>query len=207
MGLFDRSKKGPKDHNVRFWEWFVKNSERVGLLLDHWGQAMKAYEELTKELKLVHEDIVPELTRDIDGTNVLVISADGRREAVEPVIALSDAAPVIPGWRVERFRKPAPSGMRIEYQGLDIDPAEIRIAYQVDKDKPLVHIAMLIPGYEEADKRFLGVGFLYLDHTIGEYNTIIHIGHLEFRSFDGVPPNVDLITLDALRVMIETEFY
>lgn len=66
---------------------------------------------------------------------------------------------------------------------------------------------MLIPGYVEADKRFLGVGFLYLDHTIGEYNIIMHIGHIEFRSFDGFPANAHLLTLEELRMMIETEFY
>jgi hypothetical protein len=207
MGLLDRFKKEPTEPEERFWAWFMKNKERVAVLLDGNGPGMKAYSELTNEFKRVHEDILPELTRDIDCTNVLVISADGRREAVEPVIALSDAAPEIPGWRVERFRKPAPTGMRIEYQGLDIDPVEIRIAYQVDEEKPLVHIAMLIPGYVEADKRFLGAGFLYLDHTIGEYNTIMHIGHLEFRALDRAPANAHLITLEELRSMIEKEFY
>lgn len=42
---------------------------------------------------------------------------------------------------------------------------------------------------------------------IGEYNTSMHIGHLEFRSFDGVPPNTHPLTLVELRRMIEVEFY
>jgi len=207
MGLFDRLKKEPTGPKERFWDWFMQNKERVAVMLDDRGRGMKAYEELTKEIKRVHEDLMPELTRDSDGTNVLVLSADGRKEAVGSVIALADAAPEIPGWRIERFRKPGPEGMRIEYQGLDIDPSGIRIAYQLDKEKALVHIAILIPGYEEADKRFIGVGFLYLDHTIGEYNTIMHIGHLEFRSCDSVPASAHLLSLDELRTMIETEFY
>ena len=97
MGLYDRSEKEPTDPRERFWAWFMKNRELVGSLLDHWGWEMKAYEELTKEIKQVHEALIPELTRDSDGTNVLVISADGSREAVGPVIELSDAAPPIPG--------------------------------------------------------------------------------------------------------------
>lgn len=79
MGLFDRFKKEPMEPKERFWAWFMKNRERVGLLLDNWGREMGSYEELTKEIKQVHGALMPELTRDKDGTNVLVISADGRR--------------------------------------------------------------------------------------------------------------------------------
>jgi hypothetical protein len=53
MGLFDRSKKVPKGPNERFWAWFVKNKERVIVLLDDRGRGMSAYGEPTTEIKRV----------------------------------------------------------------------------------------------------------------------------------------------------------
>lgn len=207
MGLFDRFKGKPEDPSVRFWSWFQKNKDRVRVMLTDHDRGMRAYKELTTEIQRVHEDIVPELTQDDNGDAVLVISADGIREAVEVVIRLADAAPVLEGWRVERFRKPAPEGMRIAYEGLDIDPAIVRVAYQVDDVKQVVHIGLIIPGYEEKDIRFKGVGFLYLDHSIGEYNTIMHIGQITFMPHEQAPPNAELLTLSQLRELIEERFY
>lgn len=146
MGFMENFNKEPALPQQRFWYWFLGNSKRVSALIDDPGLGMDIHEELTTEIKRVQEAIVPELTRDADGSDVLVLSADGRKEGVEPVIALADAAPDIPGWSVERFRKPGPEDMCIEYQGLSVDASGIRIAYQGDKDAPLLHIAMLIPG-------------------------------------------------------------
>lgn len=207
MGLFDRFRRTAEDPTARFWAWFASNKDRVALMFEDDRVGMKPYEELTTEIKKVHEALMPELTRDGDGTNVLVISADGRREAVQPVMDLAEAAPDIPGWRIERFRKPAPEGMRINYQGLDIDPVEVRIAYKVDMEERVIHLGVVLPGFKEDDKRFIGVAFLYLDHTIGEYNTIMHTGRIDLLAPGSVPPNAHLITLAELREMIEAKFY
>lgn len=207
MGLLDLLKRSSKDPKERFWTWFEKNKGEVGVVLVDQAKGMAAYQRLTAEIQRVNEHIVPELMGDADGTNVLIISADGKREAVQAVIDLAEAAPQIGGWRVERFRRPAPEGMRIVYQGLDIDPANVRVAYNVDEAKPVVHVAVLLPGYTEIDKRFLGVGFLYLDHTIGEYNTIMHVGQIKFMAPEDVPPMAELLTLTELRKLIEAKFY
>lgn len=207
MGLFDRFQRTSKDPDQRFWSWFMENKDRVRVMFTDQDKGMRAYKELTTEIQRVHEALMPELTQDDNGDGVLVISADGRREAVDVVIRLADAAPVLDGWRIERFRKPAPEGMRIVYEGLDIDPASVRVAYKVVDAERLVHIGLFIPGYEEKDERFKGVGFLYLDHSIGEYNIVMHIGHIAFMAPEEAPPNAALITLSGLRGLIEERFY
>ena len=207
MAPFDRSKPISEDPHQRFWSWFLANRDHVAVMIDDQHRGRRAYERLTAEMQRVHANMVPELTRDADGTNVLVISADGHRDAVAAVIRSADAAPVVPGWRVERFRKPTLSGLRIVYQGLEVDPDTIRVAYQVDSGAAVVHIGLVIPGYSKDDERFLGIGFLNLDHTIGEYNTIMHIGRIDLLSPQGTAVNVELLTLAELRELIEERFY
>lgn len=207
MGSFDHFQRTSKDPDQRFWSWFVDNKDRVRIIFTDQDKGMLAYQELTAEIQRVHQALMPELTQDDNGDIVLVISADGRREAVDVVMRLADAAPVLDGWRIERFRKPAPEGMRIVYQGLDIDPTSVRVAYKVDDAERLVHVGLCIPGYEEKDERFKGFGFLYLDHSIGEYNTVMHVGHIGFMAPEKAPPNAALLTLAELRELIEKRFY
>jgi hypothetical protein len=207
MGLFDRFRSAPPDPYERFWSWFVRNKDRVARMIDDRTIGLAAYEELTTEMKRVHEHLMPELTRDKDGTNVLVISADGRREAVEPVMQLAKAAPDLPGWRIQRFRSPGPEDMRIHYPGAELVPASMRVAYRVDDAKRLVHVGMVMPGPVKDDKQMGGLALLCLDHTIGEYNTIMHVGRIDLLAPEEVPPNAALLTLVQLRELIEQRFY
>ena len=50
--------------------------------------------------------------------------------------------------------------MYIVHEGLDIDPALVRVACMMDTEKPVVHIAVVLPGHLEKDKRFIAVGSL-----------------------------------------------
>ena len=207
MGLLNLLKRAPKDPTERFWAWFEKNKEDVAVLLSDRKRGMAAYERLTTEIQRVHESIMPEVTGDGDENNVLVISAGGIREAVPAVIALAEAAPRLVGWRIERFRSPRLEGTTINYQGLEVDPGSIQVATRFDEKEPLIHVGLVIPGYQEEDKRYLAVAFLYLDHTIGEYNTIMHVGRVNLFASNPLPAGTGLTGLAQLRETIETHFY
>lgn len=192
----------------RFWKWFIAHESQLDRFIrskdrdrDH-----RVYDRLTTEIRRVHMDLTPELTIDDAKISVLVLSCDGKKNCVAEVISLADRAPEIQGWRIQRFRSPMPDAA-IKYEGLTLDVKQINAAYKVDREKNKVHVLLLIDGYKEGDMRYEGAAFLVMDHTIGEYNTIMHVGSITFRAPDHESERFHLITLNGLRELIEREFY
>lgn len=200
---------GAKDKvRDRFWSWFIRHISEVNRFIrsEDGDRDYDIYDRLTFEIRRIHPDLTPELTIDDAETSVLVLSCDGRREGVPEVIALADRAPDFPGWRIQRFRSPMPDAA-IEYEGLTVKAKDIKVAYSVDEDESEVHVMLLIDGYKDDDMRYEGAASLVMDHSIGEYNTIMHIGAITFRSPEGANPHLKLLSLDGLRELIERKFY
>lgn len=197
---------GTGQREEAFWGWFQQNSGHLQALArapDENG--MKLYRELIKRIERTAPGVYPELTVDGDAC-VLVLSVGGMKSAIPALDRLAAAYRPTPGWNIQRFRKPL-EGFTTEIEGLAVDPTAIRVGHQRDPAAALVHIMLALPGYKDADSRYKAAGFLALDHTLGEYNTMMHIGNVDFADLGHMRRDAPLITLVELRELIEREFY
>jgi hypothetical protein len=204
-----RSTSPPEDPKAiaAFWTWFKKNRERIEALAKGDPDQLPIYAEMTRRMHLFHPMVFPELHLDEDGF-VLIVTADGRPEGIEPVMRFTELYPVVEGWRVQRFRKPVNDPLAVfEYHDLICALEEVRVAYALDEGTQQVHLGFVVDGASAEDERWQGMLFLLLDHAIGEFNTMMHVGGLELMTEAELPPQVSLITLDQLREVIEERFY
>lgn len=208
LGLF-KKKQNNTGSSEQFWAWFQKNADnyRAFINADPKGRDMRLYNKLIVELQKVDARLSPELTVDEDGTTVLVLTCHGDEEAADRLIMIADQAPQLQGWRVQRFRAPGEPDLGIRLNGLELSVDDMRIAYQVDDEEKRVHVGLFISGYQDDNKTFKEIAFLLLDHSIGEYNTMMHLGGIQFAALEDAPPNADMLTPDELRQLIERKFY
>ena len=177
-------------HVAAFWRWFKKNRMRIERLALGDQDQLPVYKEMTRRMHAFHPSIYPELSVD------------------DPVVHFTELYPVIEGWRIQRFRKPVNDPFAVfEYQDLICALEEVRVAYVLDEVEKKVHVALVIDGASRDDLRWHGMLYLLLDHAIGEFNTMMHVGGLDLMKVEELPPETPLITLDELRVVFEEAFY
>lgn len=82
-----------------------------------------------------------------------------------------------------------------EYQDLICALEEVLVADVMDEAAKKVHVALVIDGASREDVRWHGMLYLLLDHAIGEFNTMMHVGGLDLMSVEELPQDVQLITL------------
>lgn len=194
-------------HVAAFWRWFKKNRMRIERLALGDKDQLPVYKEMTRRMHAFHPGIYPELSVD-EQEYVLIVTADGRMDAMDPVMHFTELYPVIEGWRIQRFRKPVNDPYAVfEYQDLICALEEVRVAYVMDEAAKKVHVALVIDGATRDDLRWHGMLYLLLDHAIGEFNTMLHVGGLDLMTLEELPQDAQLITLDELRVVFEEAFY
>ena len=139
-----------------------------------------------------------------DDDYVLIISCDGISAGIEPVQELAAAAPEISNWIIKKFRQPT-NNITLNYEGLELKLSDLHIDYQLDMEREKVDIIYKINGYDEADPRFKPLGFLYLDHILGEFNVMTRVGYIDFEPLYELEPQ--LIGLLELRNLIQENLY
>ncbi len=201
-----KKKNGADRGEAALWAWFQrKSTELQALTRNPVTGNIKLYLELISRMEKAAGGVHPELTVE-DDTCVLVLSVGGSKEAMPDLDRLSASFPPTPGWKIQRFRKPM-SGFTTVYEGLPVDGSVVRVGYQVDREADLVHLLLVMPGYKADDDRYKAAGFLALDHGIGGYNTMMHIGQVDFADLAQMRPDAPLVTLEELLAVIEREFY
>jgi hypothetical protein len=160
-----------------FWRWFQANEARV---FDFEKDREHTFDELSKEIHKVHPDLTFELGPNKDGKREFVISADGIKEAFPAVIALADAAPALPRWKIIKFRPRRDFQSPVTLNGLTISPGQVKFTIEPDGEK--VGITLFIEGYSPAERvRYAGVIYLMLDQALGEYDVETKVGAIEFK--------------------------
>jgi hypothetical protein len=147
-----------------FWRWFELHENE---LFDVVSYDAHVLDSLRDELQKVRDGLTFELGNTAE-TRDLVISADGDKDLFPQVISLVKGAPNLRRWRFVAFR---PRG---------IFPVEIAIGEKVADSKDVsfslldngevAGIRLFIPGYEANDLGWREIGYLLLDHALGEYD-------------------------------------
>jgi hypothetical protein len=162
---------------VEFWRWFRANEER---LFEFEKDRDRVFGELQVQLQRIQPSLTFEFGPKENGKRELVISADGIRDAFPAVVALADAAPALPRWKITKFRPRRSFQSAITFNGLKISPEQVEFTLEPDGDK--LGLTLFIDGYNKAEhEKYVGVVFLMLDQTLGEYDVETKVGLIQVK--------------------------
>ena len=166
-----------------FWQWFQLNE---ALLYDFESNQDATLKMLSKALKKVHPDLTYELSPITDdGKREFVISADGFKDAFPSVESLYSKAPELNRWIIIKYRQRRSIGHILKFGGQSVDGENIKYLMLEEEDPKKVGIVLFIPGYTDQEREaFLGIGFIFLDHALGEYDVVTRVGMIEFLGID-----------------------
>jgi hypothetical protein len=194
------------DEKKDFWKWFEKHKVRLEHFIDSAPRDFSIYNGLTKELHKFNNSIFPELTGKKDGTYVLIITPDGLAKGIEPTREIVAACPGFANWEVIRFRQPT-DDISMGYNGVKYESSDIRIVPSIDKVAEKVDVLIFIRNMNKDEKNYQALAFLYLDHILGEFNTITKVGSIDFQHLDEGKTVENSISLLQLRKLIEDQLY
>ncbi len=183
-----------------FWDWFRNKKTEIEEFILSETDDYSIYEELTDKLKSYNYLVVPELTKDTDDNNVLILSCDGRSEGIPFVERLYESAPTLDSWKIQKFRVPG-QVRELNYEGLKFKSEDIKVKYTFDGQ--YYNIELFINEYDDTDERYKGLAFLYLDHLVGEYTVMTQIGQIEFKTLEPSINSENKLTLQELKAIVE----
>ncbi len=202
--MFEIFKRESKEK--RFWDWFVENKSDIENFIDSNSSDYSVYNTLTARIQTYHKLLFPELTKTGDDKYVLIITPDGRKDGVEPTKKLGESSPSIANWVIKKFRQPN-DDIALNYDGLEYSSDDIEIIPEIDPKAELVNIHVFIRNMDEDPKKYQTLAFLYLDHILGEFNTITKVGYIDFYHLGDNKRVQQSISILELRALIEKELY
>lgn len=167
----------------RFWTWFQDNESKLYEFgIDPEGMTRK----LTAALRDVHPDLVFEISHKTTGDKrEFVISADGLLQAFPAVESLYEKAPELDHWIIFKFRLRESVDNILEFKGKQVNGMDVKYLMVKDEDPGKVGLLLFIPGYSEdgeESEAYMGIGYIFLDHALGEYDAVTRIGGVCFVS-------------------------
>ena len=178
FSIFNKETKEEK-----FWKWFEKNHETYYTEIENLEIRDDLFDELTKNLKKVNEDLIFEFSP-IHENNVreFTISAEGMKELFPIVEKLIEKAPKLKNWKFNAFRQRIPGDdFEIQYGDLKIGYSDIY--YRSEKDNGKLGIELNIKNYDGKGQTQNAI-YILLDGLIGEYDVTTKIGWIEWVELD-----------------------
>jgi len=200
----NNTKKGTqKNKYVTFWEWFETKEEEYFVYEQN---QTKLFDSLDSKLSAVNPNITFIFTEAQDGKRHFIVSADSAKEAFLDVRELARAAPKLKKWEVIAFRPRLNPLVTIAFEGLIVEPDDIMVKYNYNKETKLVDLILYIKYYKKSDKRFLGASLAMLDNALGESDAETKIGTVELKKFIQHTDNKNLIPLKELPKIVDSYF-
>ncbi|MGK7379629.1 hypothetical protein ACSFXN_17575 [Planococcus sp. 1R117A] len=178
-----------------FWRWFEKNEETYFELAEENREEL--FDELQQKLQKVNKHLVFEFSAEPEnGKREFIISADGMVEAFDAVFDLQEAAPELERFEIIAFRQPSLEEFSVHYGNKELTWEDVYYTALQDIEQEEVNMMLYIKGLtEENEEEIIPLVFILLDSVIGEYNTGVHVGRVEFHPFEAHPNARPLHTL------------
>ena len=205
FGLF-KKKTDFISSEENFWNWFLNHKSKIEKFIDSEHADYSIYNELTSKIKSYNNLLFPELTKTSDNKYVLIITPDGMKEGVAPTKKLAEGHPEIKNWVIEKFRQPSDQ-ITLNFKGLEFPTSDIEIMPQIDEEGEKVNINVFIKNMNTDEEKYKSLAFLYLDHILGEFNTITKVGYIDFQNLEKGKNIEGSISLLELRNLIAQELY
>ncbi len=190
LGVFSSpAQKGSRE--AQFWEWFQRHEDELFRLRSGRDPIFKS---LADKIKNVNRSLVFEFGPVENGQREFVVSAGGLKSVFPAVVSLADAAPVLPRWKITKFRPRRSDITAIEIGSANISSEEVMITYQ--QGTLYVDIAVFIGESDLDEKIRAQLGFLFLDQALGEFDVATYLGGIKFKPKSAVT-NSTKISLQA----------
>ncbi|MBF8149968.1 hypothetical protein ITJ86_08660 [Winogradskyella sp. F6397] len=189
----------------RFWNWVVKNKTKLEAFIHSDFEDYTVYNGLSKALKKYNPLLFPEMTLS-DEKVVLIITPDGMKDGILPTQKLFDAKPDLDNWIVKKFRQPNDE-IELNFDGVEYPSSDIKIRTVINENEEKVDIEIYIKNMDSDPNKHKTLAFLYLDHILGEFNTITKVGYIDFKHWSDEMDIDDGISILQLRKLIEQELY
>lgn len=174
LSIFNQESKEEK-----FWKWFEENQEVYYNDLENVEIRDEAFEQLSINLKNVHEDLVFEFSpKNKNNVREFTISADGLEEVFPAVEELIKKAPKLKNWKFNAFRQPI-SGDDFEINYGDFEIGYDDIFYISQNSNGKLGITLKIKNYDGKGDTQNAI-YILLDNLIGEYSVVKKIDWIEW---------------------------
>jgi hypothetical protein len=171
-----------------FWDWFVLNNVRLKTM---------DLNALINEIFVKGSEVDPGLRFGLmpgkDGADwVLEVCAGGVRATIPAVETLVAAAPVVPGWEIVAFRQPRDlPEIRMGDHSVDLNLTRF---VETGRKGAVLDVTLYLPVPAGVPKHVTGeLGFIALDHTLGEMVVMSRLGQVRFENILAAPPNAQLL--------------
>ena len=200
FSLINRQSKEEK-----FWNWVTRNKIELEDFISSDQEDYTIYNQLTKEMKRYNSVLFPEMTVSENDEVVMIITPDGMPEGVLPTEKLYDSRPDLNNWIIKKFRQ-STDEIGLNYDGIEYPSSDIEVIPELDKERGKINIKVFIRNMNFDTNKHQTLSFLYLDHILGEYNTITKVGYIDFYHLEKDKSVENGISILELRKLIEKEF-
>ncbi len=194
MAIFTFSSAQGGGPEEKFWKWFQKNEEQI---FKFRNDQEVIFNQLSHEMETVNPDLTFELgPLEESGKREFTISAGGIKSAFPFVESLFESAPNLNRWVLIKYRQRISPLLDLEFGGKSIAAKDVH--FKMYKDGEKVGIVLFLDGYTDEEQDIYGnLGYLFLDEALGEYDTEMKVGFIEFHGrdsehFTGASPLSDL---------------
>ena len=188
----------------RFWRWFKTNKKEIERFLDSDLSDYKMYEELTEKLQNYNKLLYPELTKSETNKYLLILTPDGNKRGINAVKKLYEMRPELENWIVLKYRQPT-NFIQLNFNGLEYSSNDIEILPDFGDDE--VDLDLYVKNLNTDIDRYKNLAFLYLDHILGEYNSMMKVRYIDFHHLNEEESIKNSISLLELRKQIEERLY
>lgn len=172
-----------------FWAWFGRHSDEYFNAAGDIGAVAAA---VNGQLQKIDSNLEAEFGPLRSPQREVFISCNGIYRSAHQVSRLVDEAPAMIQWQVVAFKQRTDM-QQATYSGVILSLDDIYYDYQFNENGR-VNIALYIKGYSKETHEACGtLGFIFLDHLLGEYDVMTKLGVIDFRPLpdrlpDGLSP-------------------
>lgn len=166
------------DATSEFWSWFAGQARTFDV------KSPSHQAELGKRLQRINKELTWGVSAGSNGeASTLEISASGIPQLIPIVQAVVGASPDIPGWNFVAFRQPAET-FSIKMGSNEISPQSVYWD-KLAETSGRVDIALYLPLPDHLAR--IKMGFIVLDHSLGEYLVMTRVGAIDFHPYTLAP--------------------
>jgi hypothetical protein len=175
--------------DAAFWGWFQQNEARLADACAQ-KQLVPTMNEISDKIEALHHGLIGEIAWDPKTKRpTLVVSADGDKKLFGTVKDLVAGAPKLKRWDVRAFRPrmtPDDGIQTLELAGHKFALADFSFRELGAKDGKL-DIELYVKGVTD-EQLMARAGFLLLDQVLGEYDSEMKIGGIDWKPLPAKPP-------------------
>lgn len=183
-----------------FWAWFRERNHEYGSL-NRAENKEQLLDQFQNRLHQYDDCLAFEISEPMDdGSNELIITAEGLVGKFPEVEALIEAAPELPGWKFVAFKQPLGFDFIHEYGNLTIDPRSVWFLPMRSKSDPsILGLRVGLPDFDETNAKCIKNSiWIVLDTGLGERVCAERIRHVEVTQLPPTPEDEGFIKLKEL---------